>query len=150
MRHRPAARILLSNVAGEILLFRFAHVRGPLAGRTYWATPGGGVDEGETFEAAAIRELAEETGLIVDSVGPELWRRSFPLQLEDGEHVIAEERFFAVAAPHDRLSRAGWTDLEIEVMAEHRWWSLADLAATAETVFPENLVELLKQAQGGR
>jgi 8-oxo-dGTP pyrophosphatase MutT (NUDIX family) len=53
-----------------VLLFRFSYKRGALAGRTYWATPGGGLEEGDTFEQAAIRELKEETGLHVDTIGP--------------------------------------------------------------------------------
>jgi len=144
MRRRRAARILLFNAAGEILLFRFAHSRGALAGYSYWATPGGEVEEDETYEAAAIRELMEETGLVVAGVGEEVCRRSFPLQLADGEHVIAEERYFAVAAPQGQLSRAGWTELEVEVMAEHRWWSPAELAQTRDLVFPEGLADILR------
>jgi NUDIX domain len=57
MRHRPSARLLILDGAGKILLFRFVHKKGALAGQDYWATPGGGVEEGETFEQAAIREL---------------------------------------------------------------------------------------------
>ena len=33
--------------------------------RTYWTFPGGAVEEGETFEQAAVREVKEETGLDV-------------------------------------------------------------------------------------
>ena len=39
----------------------------PLQGQ--WTLPGGGIEVGETLEAGIARELAEETGLIVD-VGP--------------------------------------------------------------------------------
>jgi len=35
------------------------------AGRHYFVFPGGGVDEGETTEQAAVREMKEETGLHV-------------------------------------------------------------------------------------
>ena len=39
----------------------------PLAGQ--WSIPGGAVETGETLEACLIREMAEETGFIVE-VGP--------------------------------------------------------------------------------
>lgn len=31
--------------------------------RAYWTLPGGGVEAGESFEAAVVRELREETGM---------------------------------------------------------------------------------------
>jgi 8-oxo-dGTP pyrophosphatase MutT (NUDIX family) len=39
-----------------------------------WGLPGGHVEEGEPFEAAAYRELAEETGLRPPPGELELWR----------------------------------------------------------------------------
>jgi mutator protein MutT len=48
-----------------VLLVKRAHE--PLKGE--WSLPGGGVEIGETLEAAVVRELFEETGLTVD-VGP--------------------------------------------------------------------------------
>jgi 8-oxo-dGTP pyrophosphatase MutT (NUDIX family) len=143
MRRRPSARLLVLNSAGRVLLFRFSHQRGALAGQAYWATPGGGLEEGETFEQAAIRELREETGLHVDTIGPEVGSREFVLQLPDGDHVVAEERFFVVQAEHTDLSRDGWTAQEHEVMADHRWWSMAELAQTSEAVWPDDLLDIL-------
>lgn len=37
-------------------------------GFEYWTFPGGGVEDGETWEEAVVREVKEETGLITKSV----------------------------------------------------------------------------------
>ena len=146
MRRRPSARLLILDPVERVLLFRFVHKTGALAGQDYWATPGGAVEDGETFAQAAIRELEEETGIRRDEVGPQVGRREFVLQLPDGERVMADERFFLVAARNEALSRAGWTADEVEVMAEHRWWSVRELACTSQTVWPENLLVMLDAA----
>lgn len=143
MRRRLSARFLILDEAGQVLLFRFVHKRGPLAGLDFWATPGGGVEEGETLEQAAVRELAEETGLRRDDLGKEIARREVALQLPDGEHAISDERHFVVRVAADALSWESWTDFEREVMVEQRWWSRQDLLETKATVWPENLVEML-------
>jgi 8-oxo-dGTP diphosphatase len=146
MRARPYARLLVLDPSGRILLFRFVHTNGALAGQEYWATPGGGVEDGETFEQAAIRELKEETGIGLQEIGPELGRRIFVLQLPDGERVMADERFFLVRAEDTSLSRDGWTAQEADIMTDHKWWSRDELAQTSETVWPENLATMLDAA----
>ena len=143
MRRRLSARFLILNEAGHVLLFRFVHRKGPLAGQDFWATPGGGVEEGETLEQAAVRELMEETGLRRNDLGMEIARREVALQLPDGERAISDERYFVVRVAADALSWESWTDFEREVMVEHRWWSRQDLLETKATVWPENLVEML-------
>jgi 8-oxo-dGTP pyrophosphatase MutT (NUDIX family) len=146
MRRRLSARLLILNDAGRLLLFRFVHKTGPLAGQDFWATPGGGVEDGESLEETAVRELEEETGLRRTSVGPEVARREVAIQLPDGEHVVSEERYFLVRITDDTLSWANWTALEREVMVAHRWWSRDELARTEATVWPENLAQMLAAA----
>lgn len=145
LRTRSSSRLLVIDAADRLLLFRFAYKSGALAGSSFWATPGGELDPGETFAEAAIRELFEETGLRVADAGAEVATRTFTMQLPDGEHVQADERFFVVRAANTELSREHWTALERDVMSEHRWWSRAELAQAEETVFPENLAEMLAQ-----
>lgn len=146
MRERPSARLLVINPHKEVLLFKFDHTEGALAGDSYWATPGGGVEEGETFQAAAVRELREETGIQIDAVPDAVATRRFELQLPDGEWVLAVEQYFVVHVCQQTLSRAEWTAEEAKVMTDHHWWSQHALSTTEQTVWPDRLTEMLVDA----
>jgi len=146
LRKRAVARILVIDPDHRLLLFRFAFSRGALAGRSNWALPGGGIEPGETPEQAAIRELREETGIVVADVGASIGERSYKMRLPDGEVIAGHETCFVVrAAAGSEINRDGWTKLETEIIAEHRWWSVAELKATTETVYPVNLMAMLEQ-----
>lgn len=148
MRRRPSSRVLLVDPAGRVLLFHFVFRSGALAGERYWATPGGALHDGESFEQAAIRELWEETGIRVDRVGQVVAERQFPMTLTSGERVLADERLYLVRAGSTELSRSAWTEAEHDVIAEHRWWTVAELEATGDTVYPEDLPALLRTNGG--
>ena len=143
IRRRPSSRLLVIDPDNRVLLFRFVFSRGPLAGLNYWATPGGALEAGESFADAACRELFEETGILRDAVGQEVAEREFVLQLNDGEYVMAEERFFLVRVADQSLSQDHRTPLEAQVMIDHRWWSVDELTSTSEAIFPETLVTIL-------
>ena len=113
MRERPSARLLITTQKRRVLLFRFVHRTGVLAGKVYWATPGGAVEHGETFADAAIRELREETGIREARVSTPVGRREVPLLLPDGEHVLAIEQYFVVNTDTESVSRDGWTAEEM-------------------------------------
>jgi hypothetical protein len=82
----------------------------------------------------------------VIDIGMQIGRREFVLQIPSGEHVMADERFFAVRTADCTISNDRWTALEREVMTAHRWWSPEELAQTSETIYPEDLPELVLAA----
>jgi 8-oxo-dGTP pyrophosphatase MutT (NUDIX family) len=138
---RHAARVFLIDEVGRVLLFRGGDPHRPEAG-TWWLVPGGGVDEGETTEDAARREIREETGLVITELGPVVLERHVEFDFE-GVHYDQNETFFMVTVAGFDVDIKEWTDVEQRSLFEHRWWTRAELAATTETVFPEGLVELL-------
>src|SRR6185437_10242188 len=60
--------------------------------------------------------------------------------------VTADERFFAIRLGALRVSSEHWTELEREVMTDHRWWSQGELRSATEQVWPEDLADLLIKA----
>ncbi len=140
LQPRPAARILLLDHLGRVLLFRFTPDDRP----PFWCTPGGGVDPGESYEAAAARELAEETGLTL-ACGEQVARRLVEFITLEGVPVSSDERYFLVRAGECAIDTGRHTELERRVMREWRWFALDEMAGWHETIYPENLAGMLEE-----
>ncbi|MCW2572121.1 MAG: putative hydrolase [Frankiales bacterium] len=140
---RRAARVLLLDDSGRVLLFRGHDPFRPEEG-TWWFTIGGGLDDGETSRAAAVRELFEETGLVVDadSLSGPIHRETADFSLAGTAYRQDNEFFVAKVTSHDVVT-VGFTDLEEQFVLEHRWWSPDELRATTDTVYPTCLLDLL-------
>lgn len=135
---RPAARILLVDGEGRVLLFRFDPGDRP----PFWCTPGGAVDPGESYAEAARRELREETGIDTDC-GPEVARRHVEFVSIEGVPVTADERYFRVRTDASEIDTGGHTPLEQRVMQSWRWFTQEEMATWPEKIFPEDLTAML-------
>lgn len=139
MVRRFAARIVVLDPANRVLLFNWANRK---KGTNWWATPGGGVEEGEKSKSAGIRELAEETGIRVDDLEGPLWRSSHFFRAEDAL-VLQYETFFLARVDSEAVSTEGFDDFERAIALGHRWWPLGELETSAEAIYPRGLAALV-------
>lgn len=104
---QPISTAIITD-GGRVLMIR----RREREGKLLWAFPGGGIEDGETPEQAAVRETAEEVGLEVkavrtlgDRVHPQTGRHMTYVACE----VVAGEAF---VADEEELAEVSWIRLE--------------------------------------
>lgn len=140
---REAARAIVLDADDRVLLLRYDENGG------FWATPGGSLEDGEDHATATIRELREELGVDEKAVeiGPQLAVRSKD-HLVGGREVRQVERYFLIRVSAAAVDPAHAT--QPDNIRETRWWTISDLRAATETVYPVGLADLVEAVVEGR
>lgn len=135
---RESVRVLLVDESDRVLLVRFWD-----GVRSWWCTPGGGVEPGETDEAALERELFEELGAAELDLGPWIWVRRH-IGVFRGNPFDQRERIYLarVATFQPRPSPKAPREHEEQ---DIRWWSTDELLAADDDFAPRRLPELVRE-----
>lgn len=147
MKVRKSARAIVLDNENRIYLFQYKFDY--LAeNNTIWITPGGSLEEGESFGDALKREVYEELGVQLTKESPEVYFRNPIYTLKSGEKVQSVEKFFLVVLEEKSFSFDHWTESEKKRMRTGKWWSIEEIEQSEDEFFSKDIVRILKELAG--
>ena len=146
---RVSAKIFLVDPDGRLLLLSCTD---PARPHLRWLElPGGGVEPGEDAVTATVREVREETGVVLDPalVGPLQWTQRAGFRWRGEDHVADHEGRLARLDGTPETVAQELTEGEVGTVLDLRWWTPEELAAYEGMTFPRSLVALLPRLLAG-
>ena len=141
---RKSSRAIVLNKDNQIFLFqyKFDYLADKKA---IWITPGGSLEEGESFEDALKRELFEELGVQITESCPEVYYRNPIYTLKNGEKIQSVEKFFLVIVAERTFSFVNWTESEKKRMLTGKWWSVEEIQQSEDEFFSKDIIRILTE-----
>lgn len=143
-----ARAIIFNKKTGKILLINYLNENANSTKeftKGFWALPGGGLEDNESFEEGLKREIYEETGLINFELKNCVLSRVVYLDIEKGKQPFYE-RYYLVKTSSEEIKIEGLTDYEINVIKEYKWWTIEEIKKTKEVIFPIGLKTVIDKA----
>ena len=149
MNPRKSSRAIIINNKNEIFLFlyRFDFFKEET---TIWITPGGSLEESESFEDALKRELFEELGIQLNQSCRQIYYRNPIYTLKNGQKVQSEERFYLVCLQEKEFSFENWTESEKRRMTDGKWWSIEEIRQSKDEFFSPDIIRILSDISNGK
>ena len=146
---RVSAKLFLLDAHGRLLLLDCTDPARP--GSRWQELPGGGVEPGEDAVTATVREVLEETGVVVDPalVGPLQWTQTASFLWRGSAHVSAHEGRVARLTGPPVVEATALTEHEVGTLLGQRWWTPEELAAHDGRFFPRHVPALLPRLLAG-
>ena len=151
---RNSIQILLLNPENKLLLMcaddpRTTSIDGKYHGQ-FWFTIGGKIEEGESMQEAALREVYEETGIPREKIelGPVVWLGEFDLVLA-GTPTRIKQTFIVARTTQNNVSLDHLTPEEKAVIKKTAWFSLEEIKNCPDVIYPVLLPQYLPDILAG-
>jgi 8-oxo-dGTP pyrophosphatase MutT (NUDIX family) len=149
---RRTARIILLDPADRLLLINYKAQKDVDAERpglrSFWFTPGGGLEPGESAPEAALRELDEEVGLRGLPILAEVAHRKALNDMFE-RAAICEERYFLIRTTSDHFDTSRLAETDQDEVFDVRWWAVNDFETAGHVLIPKSVIALTRLIVAG-